>query len=658
MHGTSVKRGKPALLLMRGKWTVRSTRSMAGTGGGKKRTLAGNQPDRDCEIISRESGQTSLWSLSARAFEELIKEGRQMTTETTEACASDPSVGAPTGRPLDWHQINWRRAERTVRRLQIRIAQATQAGKWNKVKARPRLLTRSFSGKALAVRRVTENTGKRTPGVDGETWKTPEQKMTAIDHLHQRGYHPQPLRRIYIPKSNGAQRPLSIPTMHDRAMQALYLLALDPVAETTADPNSYGFRTARGAADAIEACFIALCRNDRAKWILEGDIRSCFDKISHEWLVAHIPLEKVMLKKWLKAGYPENHHFHPTEEGTPQGGIISPAVANMTLDGLERLLASHFSKTSNGGRRAKVNLIRYADDFCVTGSSKELLEQQVKPLIEQFLKERGVELSAEKTVVTHIEQGFDFLGQTVRKYQKGKRPKFFITPSKKNVKTFLRKIRKRIKESRDLTAGELIAELNPQIRGWALYHRHVVSAAIYKAVDHAIFQAIWKWARRRHRNKPRRWVKDKYFPDEGPNRWVFTGVLKGEEGQVKVVRLLAASSIRIERQTKIRAEANPYDPAWETYFEKRLDVQMEARLKGRRWLSHLWKEQNGLCPICHQKITKITGWHSHHLLWRSKGGSDRAENRVLLHPTCHQQVHSQGISVEKPRPVTRAKPKA
>ncbi len=203
-----------------------------------------------------------------------------MTTETTEAKASDPSVGATTDRPLDWHQINWRRAERTVRRLQIRIAQATQEGKWGKVKARPRLLTRSFSGKVLAVRRVTENTGKRTPGVDGETWKTPEQKMTAIHLLHQRVYHPQPLRRVYIPKSNGAQRPLSIPTMRDRAMQALYLLALDPVAETTADPNSYGFRVARSTADAIEACFIALCQNDRAQWILEGDIRSCFDHAS------------------------------------------------------------------------------------------------------------------------------------------------------------------------------------------------------------------------------------------------------------------------------------------------------------------------------------------------------------------------------------------
>ena len=504
---------------------------------------------------------------------------------------------------------------------------------------------------------MTENTGKRTPGVDGETWNTPERKATAIQALRQRGYHPRPSRRVYIPKSTGKKRPLGILTMRDRAMQALYLLALDPIAETTADPNSYGFRIARSTADAMEACFIALCKSDRATWILEGDIRSCFDAISHEWLLAHIPMDKGMLKKWLKAGYLENHHFHVTAEGTPQGGIISPVAANMTLDGLERLLASHFPKTSRAGRRAKVNLVRYADDLCVTGSSKELLEQEVKPLVEQFMRERGLDLSPEKTVITHIEQGFDFLGQTVRKYQRGKRTKFFITPSKKNVKAFLRKIRKRIQESRDLTAGELIAELNPQIRGWALYHRHVVSQAIFHAVDHAIFKAIWSWALRRHRNKTRRWIKDKYFPTGGANCWVFTGVLKEQDGQSRVVRLFAASQVHIERHTKIRAEANPYDPAWEPYFEQRLDVQMAATLKGKRWLRYLWKEQQGLCPVCHQKISRITGWHSHHILWRSKGGSDAVGNRVLLHPACHQQVHRQGMFIGKPRPVTRAERK-
>jgi len=577
-----------------------------------------------------------------------------MTTETAKVEALDPSVGATTDMALPWHQINWRCAERTVRRLQTRIAQATQQGKWGKVKALQRLLTHSYSGKALAIRRVTENTGKRTPGVDGQTWQTPEQKAAAMRTLRQRGYCPLPSRRVYIPKSNGKQRPLGILSMRDRAMQALYLLALDPVAETTADPNSYGFRVARSTADAIEACFIALCRRDRAQWILEGDIRSCFDRISHAWLLAHLPMDKTMLRKWLKAGYLEHSQFHATEEGTPQGGIISPVAANMTLDGLERLLASHFSKTSRAGKRAKVNLVRYADDFIITGSSKELLEQEVKPLVEQFMRERGLELSPEKTVITHIEQGFDFLGQTVRKYQHGKRAKFFITPSKKNVKALLMKVRTRIKQSRDLTAGELIAELNPLIRGWALYHRHVVSKAVFHAVDHAIFRAIWSWAQRRHRNKTRWWIKDKYFPDDGPNRWVFTGVLKDKEGQTKVVRLFAASQVRIERHTKLRAEANPYDPAWETYFEKRLDVRMAAHLQGKRWLSYLWREQHGLCPVCQQKITRITGWHSHHILWRSKGGRDTADNRVLLHPACHQQVHSQGISVGKPRPVTRA----
>src|SRR5438128_5855973 len=257
----------------------------------------------------------------------------QMTAEMQAA-------GAASHDEMGWHAIHWQAVNQEVRRLQVRIVKAQQQGKWGKVKALQHLLTHSFSGKALAVKRVTENQGKRTSGVDGEIWKTPQKKAEAIETLKQQGYHPRPLRRVYIPKSNGAQRPLSIPTMRDRAMQALYLLALDPVAETTADPNSYGFRTARGASDAIEACFIALCRNDRAEWILEGDIRSCFDRISHEWLVAHIPLEKTILKKWLKAGYLERHRFHPTEEGTPQGGIISPVLANRTLEGQERLLAS------------------------------------------------------------------------------------------------------------------------------------------------------------------------------------------------------------------------------------------------------------------------------------------------------------------------------
>ena len=357
-------------------------------------------------------------------------------------------------------------------RLQARIVKAIQEGRWGKVKALQYLLTHSFSGKALAIRRVTENQGKGTPGVDREIWDTPEKKATALQALRQRGYNPQPLRRVYIPKKNGKMRPLGIPTMRDRAMQALYLQALDPIAETMADPNSYGFRKERSTADAIEQCHIVLSNRGGARWIFEGDIKSCFDRISHEWLMAQIPMCKTILQKWLKAGFMEKHVFYATEEGTPQGGICSPVVANMALDGLERELRGRYPKASALSRKAKVNLVRYADDFIITGSSKKLLEEEVKPLVESFLKERGLELSAEKTHITRIEDGFDFLGQNVRDYG----GTIVVKPSRKNVATFLEKVRGIIKASKHVTAGHLIVNLNPVIRGWANYYRQESTA--------------------------------------------------------------------------------------------------------------------------------------------------------------------------------------
>ena len=248
-------------------------------------------------------------------------------------------AGASSHMEVDWHAIDWRAVNRNVRRLQARIVKATQAGRWGKVKALQRLLTHSFSGKALAVRRVTENQGKSTPGVDQIIWDTPHKKAQAVRHLRQRGYTAYPLRRLYIPKKNSTkQRPLGIPVMADRALQALYLLALDPVAETLAAPNSYGFRKERSTADAIEQCFIVLARKDSAAWILEGDIQSCYDRISHDWLLAHVPMETAILRKWLKAGFMEQGQLYATDEGAPQGGIISPVLANLTLDGLEEVL--------------------------------------------------------------------------------------------------------------------------------------------------------------------------------------------------------------------------------------------------------------------------------------------------------------------------------
>jgi RNA-directed DNA polymerase len=550
------------------------------------------------------------------------------------------TVGAVSHNTLNWPAINWPKVHRTVRRLQARIVQATQAGRWNKVKALQHLLTHSFSGKALAVKRVTDNQGKRTAGVDGVTWTSPQDKTQAVHALRRRGYRARPLRRVSIPKSNGKRRLLGIPTMQDRAMQALYLLALEPIAETTGDPNSYGFRRERSTADAIEQCFNVLRRRHFAAWVLEGDIKACFDRISHTWLLDNIPVDRAILQQWLTAGVVDRHVFTPSEQGTPQGGIISPVLANLCLDGLEALLREAFPKTKQG-MSPMVNLVRYADDFIITGRSQALLETEVKPLVEQFLHERGLELSPEKTRITRLEDGFDFLGQTVRKYN----GKLLITPSKQNVTTFLRHVRDIIQANKQATAGHLVLKLNPLIRGWAQYHQHVVSKATFGAIDHALVQVLWRWAKRRHPQKGAHWVQRRYFERSGGRKWVFRGEVDGQEK-----RLFIASSLPIVRHTKVRGAANPFAPEWEPYFERRLGVKMSKHLQGRRGVLRLWKEQNGKCPICEQPITEVTGWENHHIMWRSVGGADQAENRVLLHPECHTKVHQLRLTIEKPRP--------
>jgi RNA-directed DNA polymerase len=562
------------------------------------------------------------------------------------------AVGAVSSEAAEWYAIDWHAIHRNVRRLQVRIVQATKAGRWNKVKALQRLLTCSYSGKVLAVRRVTENNGKKTAGVDRIIWDTPEEKTKAVHDLKRRGYQPQPLRRVYIPKKSDrkTKRPLGIPTMFDRAQQALHLLALDPVVETTADKNSYGFRQQRSCADAIGQCFITLSHAPNTQWILEADVKNCFDKISHDWLLAHVPMDRTILQKWLKSGYMDKHVLHETTEGTPQGGIVSPALANCALDGLERLLRKSFPERTRlkslGGKSASVNFIRYADDFVITSKSKEILEGKVQPLVEQFLQQRGLELSPKKTVITHVEKGFDFLGQNVRRYPNGK---LLITPSKKNVKTFLDGIRQTIKDARGMSSAALIEQLNPKIRGWANYHRHVVSKRTFGRVDHSIFFSLWQWARRRHQKKNPHWLKTKYFGRRGDRDWTFFGETCDDQGQPNQVWLYHAKSTPIQRHVKVKGEANPYDPACETYFEHREGDHMRETFRGTRTLRYIWNEQRGLCTVCNTPITRTTGWRLHHCVPLVLGGSKSAANRLLLHPECHDTVHRQHLSVSKPR---------
>lgn len=470
-----------------------------------------------------------------------------MTTKTKSL------IGAPSAALNKWEAIDWHRVGRTVKRLQMRIAKATREGKKGKVKALQWMLTHSYSAKLLAVKRVVQNRGGKSPGVDNVVWYTPRQKVEAARSLKRRGYLPLPLKRIYIPKKKG-KRPLSIPTLKDRAMQALYLLALEPVAETKADKNSYGFRTKRSTADAMEQCAIVFARKHSAQWVLEGDIKACFDRIDHNWLMFNIPLDKSILRRWLKAGYMEEGSFFPTKEGTPQGGIASPALANLALDGMEAALkrATYV--------RDKVNFIRYADDFVISGTTRKVLEEKVMPTVVNFLRVRGLELSLEKTKITHIEEGFDFLGFNVRKY-KGK---FLIKPSKENVKSFLANIREIIKSNQSAKAENLLRLLNPKIRGWTNYFCRCAAKRTFSYVNYGIAKSLYRWCRRRHPNKNIRWTQNKYYRTKGVNNWTFS--VKLPKGYYDIVN---ASDVTIVRHIKIRGAANPYDPQFTRYFKER-----------------------------------------------------------------------------------------
>lgn len=484
----------------------------------------------------------------------------------TDSAAQAAAIGAGAPSPFDqmWLQADWPRIKEEVKRLQARIAKATTEGRWGKVTVLQRLLTRSHSGKMLAVKRVTENRGKRTPGVDGKLWSTPAAKWKGMEAMQHRSYRALPLRRIYIPKSNGKMRPLGIPRMLCRSMQALWKLALEPVSETLADPNSYGFRPKRSTADAIGYCFTTLAKRCAPTWVLEGDIRGCFDNFSHDWILENIPMDKVILRQWLQAGFIDEGALFATEAGTPQGGIISPVIANMTLDGLEAAVYASVGPTKHARGKFNINVVRYADDFVVTGISKEILEYNVLPAVRQFMAVRGLELSEEKTRITHIADGFDFLGQNVRKYD----GKLLIKPASKSVKSLMDKVREIVNGNKSSTQANLILQLNPVIRGWAMYHRHVVSKSRFSSIDAYIWQLLWKWAMRRHPMKGARWVRQRYFHAEGNRNWVFAAKDK-VKGSIQRHRLFRASTIPIVRHVKIRSKANPFDPAWTSYFAHR-----------------------------------------------------------------------------------------
>ena len=450
-----------------------------------------------------------------------------------------------------WNSFDWKKVEEHVNRLQTRIAKAVKNEKWSLVKRLQHLLTHSYYAKLLAVKNITQNKGKRTAGIDGETWSSPESKMKAALSLTDIKYVAKPLRRVYIEKSGTKKkRPLGIPTMYDRAMQALYALALSPIAEVTGDRRSFGFRKFRSTKDACEKAFSNLCHECSPGWILEGDIKGCFDNINHQWLIDNIPMDKSILKQFLKAGYVYDHKLFSTDAGTPQGGIISPILANMTLDGIEKLLSDKYHTGKNGlmsqrqASKHKINFLRYADDFIVTAKTEEIAKE-VKELIKNFLKDRGLELSDEKTLITHIDNGFDFLGWNFRKYE----GKLLVKPSEKSIKKFTEGISIKIERGKAWTQEALIDNLNPIITGWTNYHRHVVASEIFNKLDSRIWNMLWHWAKRRHPEKSKHWIVDKYWQTKGNRNWVFCT----DKNELKLL-----SDTKIVRHTQLRSEMNPY----------------------------------------------------------------------------------------------------
>jgi RNA-directed DNA polymerase len=468
-------------------------------------------------------------------------------------------TGASRNQPPTWGSLDWDAFERQVKRLQVRIAKAVMEKRWGRAKALQRMLTHSFHAKALAVRRVISNRGARTPGIDKECWTTKAQKLAAVRRLRNRGYRATALRRIYILKKNGKKRPLSIPTMRDRAMQALQALALAPISEVQADPNSYGFRAGRCCHDAIAQCFNALGKPTSARWVLEGDIRGCFDNISHTWLMENIPMDKHILRQWLKCGYMEEGTWFQSDAGTPQGGIASPILANMALNGLETAIWA-VRKRGQG-----INVIRYADDFIVTAKTPELLKEVIQPVITRFLRDRGLELSEEKTKLTSIDTGFAFLGQNIRKYSGTLR----IQPAKASVQGLLDKVRLVIDKHKGRSAERLIKVLNPVIRGWAQYHRHCQSAQSFYRVDRFIGEAVFRWIRRKNPKKSKSWIVRKHFRSPLERTGGFCVKSKDRRGQTVYYHLYRARQTVALRYRKVVAMAHPFLADKIEYFARR-----------------------------------------------------------------------------------------
>ncbi len=554
---------------------------------------------------------------------------------------------------VEWKDINWRKAERLTFKLQKRIFQASERGDVKAVRKLQKTLIRSWSAKAIAVRKVTQdNQGKKTAGVDGIKKLSPKQRLTLTNGLKVTGKS-KPTRRVMIPKSNSDElRPLGIPTMKDRALQTLVKQALEPEWEAKFEPNSYGFRPGRSCHDAIGSIFNSI--RYKAKYALDADIKKCFDRINHKALLAKVntyPTLSRQIKTWLKAGYiDQGDNFFPTKEGTPQGGTISPLLANIALHGMEERI-KEFARTLKGVKKDNekaLSLIRYADDFIIMHENVEVIKS-CQRIIEEWLNDIGLELKPEKTRLTHTliptdgKVGFEFLGFHIQQHKVGNYRsanntngtplgiKTLITPSKKSIKAHLRKIGEVIDTHKTAPQAALISKLNPIISGWSNYYSTVVSKETFSKLDHLVYQKLRAWAKNRGKGNIN---KDKYWRTVGDQNWCFST----EDG----LRLKTHSETPIVRHIKVKGEVSPYNGDWK-YWSKRKGEYPGTPTR----VAKLMKRQKGKCPHCGLYFTDTDIVEVDHIVPKSLGGKDTYDNLQLLHKHCHDTKTASDGSLHK-----------